>query len=288
MTARYTTIFNFVALSILLFISVDIFYRIVSAQLNDVGIRENAVVLPSPTKGYGKPPLSSYRAITERNIFGSLESASEETKPSEYENLEPTSLKLALVGTVAGSDEDAAAFIEETDKRRQELYRVGDSVKDATLKAILEGKVVLSVDGKDEILTMKEPSSSRSSSSSALRESSTTSRAVTPQRRSTGVTRTIRRSDIQKSLEDVSGLLNQARIVPAPSDDGFAVSNIKSGSLFAKMGLRNGDIVQGVDDRPITGTEDVVSFYRELGSASNITLNIVRNGRQVSLPFRIR
>jgi general secretion pathway protein C len=54
------------------------------------------------------------------------------------------------------------------------------------------------------------------------------------------------------------------------------------------MGLRNGDIVQGVDNTPITGTEDVVSFYRELGSASNITLDIIRNGRQVSLPFRIR
>lgn len=288
MTTRYITIFNFVALSILLYLSVDIFYMIVSAQLNVMSIREIADARPSPTKGYRKPPLSDYRAITERNVFGSLEVATEETKPSEYENLEPTSLKLALVGTVAGSDEDAAAFIEETDKRRQEIYRVGDRVKEATLKAILEGKVVLSVDGKDEILTMREPSSSPSSSSGTVRQSSIASRAVTPLRRSTGVTRTIRRSDIQKSLEDVSGLLNQARIVPAPSDDGFAVSNIKSGSLFARMGLRNGDIVQGVDDRPITGTEDVVSFYRELGSASNITLNIVRNGRKISLPFRIR
>ena len=287
MTTRYITIFNFVALSVLLFISVDIFYRIVGAQLNDVGIREIARTRPSPAKGYRRPPLSDYRAITERNIFGSLEGASEEIKPSEYENLEPTSLKLALVGTVTGSDKDAAAFIEETDKRRQELYRVGEQVKNATLKAILEGKVVLSVDGKDEILTMEEPSSKRSSST--VRGSGALSRATTtPQRRSAGVTRTIRRSDIQKSLEDVSGLLNQARIEPAPSDDGFSLSNIKSGSLFAKMGLRNGDIVQGVDDRPITGTEDVVSFYRELGSASNITLNIVRNGRQVSLPFRIR
>jgi len=288
MTTRYITIFNFVALSILLFISVDVFYRIVSAQLNDVGIREIAEARPSPAKGYRRPPLSNYRAITERNIFGSLENASEGIKPSDIENLEPTKLKLALVGTVAGSDEDAAAFIEEMDKRRQELYRVGDSVKDATLKAILEGKVVLSVDGKDEILTMVEPSSRRSSSSSTVEKSSTPSRAVTPQRRSAGVTRTIRRSDIQKSLEDVSGLLNQARIEPAPSDDGFALSNIKSGSLFAKMGLRNGDVVQGVDNRPITGTEDVVSFYRELGSASNITLDIIRNGRQMSLPFRIR
>jgi general secretion pathway protein C len=76
--------------------------------------------------------------------------------------------------------------------------------------------------------------------------------------------------------------------VSAPSDNGFALSNIKSGSLFAKMGLRNGDIVQGVDDKPITGTQDVVSFYEELGSASSITLNIIRNGQEQSLPFRIR
>jgi type II secretory pathway component PulC len=205
MTTRYITIFNFVALSILLFLSVDIFYMIVSAQLNDMSIREIAKARPSPTKGYRKPPLSNYRAITERNVFGSLVGTSEEIKPSEYENLEPTSLKLALVGTVAGSDEDAAAFIEETDKRRQEIYRVGDSIKGAILKAILEEKVVLSVDGKDEILTMQEPSSRGSSSSGTVGRRSITSRAVTPLRRSTGVTRTIRRSKIpggrQRSFE---------------------------------------------------------------------------------------
>ncbi len=286
MTARYTTIFNFAALSILLFISVDILYRIVGAQLNNVGIQEIAKVRPSLAKGYRRPPLSDYRAITERNIFGSLENASDKIKPSEYENLEPTKLKLALVGTVVGSDKDAAAFIEEKDKRRQELYRVGDKVKDATLKAILEGKVVLSFNGKDEILTMEEPSSQRSSSTRI--ERNIPSRTVTSPRRSSSVTRTLRRSDIQRSLEDVNGLLKQARIEPAPSEDGFAVSNIQSGSLFARMGLRNGDIVQGVDDKPITGTEDVVSFYQELGSASNITLDIIRSGQKMSLPFRIR
>lgn len=285
MTARYTTIFKYIALSIILFISVDIFYKIVSAQLNDVGIQEIVKARSSPAKGYRKPPLSSYRAITERNIFGSLESATREIRPSEYENLEPTTLKLALVGIVEGSDKDAAAFIEETDKRRQELYRVGDIVKNATLKAILNGKVVLSVDGKDEILTMKEPSSSQSSSTAGNR--SNISRAVTPQRRST-VTRTISRAAIQQSLDDVNGLLEQVRIIPAPSGDGFQLSNIRSGSLFTRMGLRNGDIVQGVDNRPITGTEDVVSLYQELGSASSITLDIIRNGREMSLPLRIR
>ena len=81
MTTRYTTIFNIVALSILLFIGVDIFYKIVSAQLNDVGIQEIVKARPSPAKGYRRPSLSSYRAITERNIFGSLESASGKSYP---------------------------------------------------------------------------------------------------------------------------------------------------------------------------------------------------------------
>ena len=82
--------------------------------------------------------------------------------------------------------------------------------------------------------------------------------------------------------------MNQARIVPSSSDDGLAVSNIKGGSIFAKMGLRNGDIVQGVDNRPITGTEDIVSLYEALRSASNVTLDIIRNGKKMSLPFKIR
>ena len=289
MTKRYITIFNFVALSILVFIGVDLVYKLVGAQLNDIDTQEIAKVRISPVKRYRKQSLSSYRAITDRNIFGSVENAAKEIQP-DLENLEPTKLKLALLGTVTGTRETAVAVIEETDKRKQGLYRVGDSVKDAILKVILRGKVVLRVGDKDEILTMEESSSRRASSPVA-------ERAVTSSRTSTATrprvsTRTIRRSDIQESISDINSLLSQAQVRSHTSEDGspggLSINNIKAGSIYAKMGLRNGDVVQGVGGNPITSPDDILSLYEELKSGSSVSIQIMRNGREYTLNYRLR
>ncbi len=289
MTKRYITIFNFVALSILVFIGVDVVYKLVGARLNDVDTQEIATVRTSPVKRYRKPSLSSYRAITDRNIFGSVENAAKEIQP-DLENLEPTKLKLALLGTVTGTRETAVAVIEETDKRKQGLYRVGDSVKDAILKVILRGKVVLRVGDKDEILTMEESSSRRTSSPEPQRAvaSSRTSTRTRPR----VYTRTIRRSDIQESISDINSLLSQAQVRSHTSEDGspggLSVNNIKAGSIYAKMGLRNGDVVQGVSDHPITSPDDILSLYEELKSGSSVSIQIMRNGRELTLNYRLR
>ncbi len=36
---------------------------------------------------------------------------------------------------------------------------------------------------------------------------------------------------------------------------GLRITNIKTGSVFTKMGLRNGDVILGVNDKTITGSE---------------------------------
>ena len=289
MTKRYITIFYCVAISILVFIGVDLVYKLVGAQLKDVDTQEIAKVWTSPVKRYRKPSLSSYRAITDRNIFGSVEDPTKEIQP-DLENLEPTKLKLALLGTVTGTKETAVAVIEETDKRKQGLYRVGESVKDAVLKVILRGKVVLRVGDKDEILTMEESSSRRTSS--PVPERAVTSSRTSASTRPRVYTRTIRRSDITRSMSDINALLSQAQVRPYTSEDGspggLSVNNIKAGSIYAKMGLRNGDVVQGVGGNPIASPEDVLSLYEELTSGSNVSIQIMRNGREQTLNYRLR
>jgi general secretion pathway protein C len=290
MTKRYITIFNFVALSILVFIGVDLVYKLVGTQLDDVDTQESAKVRISPVKHYRKPSLSSYRAITDRNIFGSVENATKDIQP-DLENLEPTKLKLALLGTVVtDTRETTVAVIEETDKRKQDYYRVGESVKDAVLKVILRGKVVLRVGDKDEILTQEE-SSSRRTSSPAPQRAVSSSRTSTRTRPRVS-TRTIRRSDIQRSISDINSLLSQAQVRSHTSEDGspggLSVSNIKAGSIYAKMGLRNGDVVQGVSGNPITSPDDILSLYEELKSGSNLSIQIMRNGRELTLNYRLR
>lgn len=288
MAKLYSTLFNLVALFVAIYIGVDLFYRVMGAKLTYVNTNEIVIDQSPRTRNNRMPPLKDFRVVLDRNIFGSEDKATEGIKSTDLEALEPTSLKLALLGTVAGTQQSAVAVIEETDKRKQGLYRVGDSVQDAIVKMILRGKVVLRVGDKDEILTMEESSSRRAAEEEATssrrgRRPSSTSRR--------GASITVRRSDVQDALKNINTLLSQVRIRPHFKDgkaDGLAISNIKGDSIFARLGLRDGDIVQGVNDRPIRSPDDIVSFYNNLTSASSMSLQINRRGQGRTINYRIR
>ena len=289
MVKFYSTIFNLVALFVAIYIGVDLFYRVVEAQLRYVDTEEIVIDQAPRVNNNRRTPLKDFRVVMDRNIFGSKEKAAGGIKPTDIETLEPTSLKVALLGTVTGSQQNAVAVIEETDKRKQGLYRVGDSVQDAVVKMILRGKVVLRVGDKDEILTMEESSSRRASSEE---KASSSRRRRRPSRvPGRGASITVRRSDVQDALKNINTLLSQVRIRPHFKDgkaDGLALSNIKGDSIFAKLGLRDGDIVRGVNDRPIRSPDDIVSFYSKLTSGSRMSLQINRRGQDRTINYRIR
>ena len=289
MAKLYSTVFNLVALFVAIYIGVDLFYRVLGAQLRVVDTEEIVIEQATRVNNMKRTPLKDFRVVMDRNIFGSEEKAAEGIKPTDLETLEPTSLKVALLGTVTGNPQNAVAVIEETDKRKQGLYRVGDSVQDAIVKMILRGKVVLRVGDKDEILTMEESSSKRASLEEEA--SSARNRRLPTRASQRGASITVRRSDVQDALQNINTLLSQVRIRPHFKDgkaDGLALSNIKGDSIFAKLGLRDGDIVQGVNDRPITSPDDIVSFYNKLTSGSRISLQINRRGQERTINYRIR
>jgi general secretion pathway protein C len=288
MPKLYSTLFNLVALFVTIYIGVDLFYRVMGAQLTYVDTHEIAIDRDTHEKDNRMPPLKDFRVVLDRNIFGSKDKAAEGIKPTDIETLEPTSLQLALLGTVAGTQQSAVAVIEEIDKRKQGLYRVGDSIQDAIVKMILRGKVVLRVGDKDEILTMEESSSKRASSKQEAASSRGRRPSITSRR---GASITVRRSDVEDALRNINTLLSQVRIHPHFKDgkaDGLALSNIKGDSIFAKLGLRDGDIVQGVNNRPIRSPDDIVSFYNKLTSASRMSLQINRRGQGRTINYRIR
>ena len=280
MTKLFYTILNIVAVSLVVYIGVDTFYRVVSSELKEVNTKEIVMEQLPNAEESKRSPLSSFQVITERNLFGSLDKASEDVNEEEIEELELTSLKIALLGTVTGSEQNAFAVIEETDKRKQGLYKIGDSVQNATVKKILREKVVLRVGTKDEILTMEESAASRRDK--RRRPSKSTER---------GTTITVSRKDIQNSLKDINNLMSQVRIRPHFKDgksDGLSVSRIKGGSIFSKLGLRNGDIVQKINGEPINSPDEVLMLYEKLKSGSRVSLEVTRKGEPKTMNYRFR
>jgi type II secretory pathway component PulC len=105
-----------------------------------------------------------YRIILTRNLFGSATRDDAATKGAETDTkapLEATKLNIVLMGTAIGDEEASRAFILDRQNNKQEVYELGDTVQGATIKEVMRGKVILSVNGKDEILDMSEAASVR-------------------------------------------------------------------------------------------------------------------------------
>lgn len=273
MPTRYRLLFILLAITFLSYFSVDIFYKVAGAKLTRVKTEGMFDEKATVHKVSRKPSLHSYKVISNRNLFGSIDKASVE-KQINLDELEPTKLKLALLGTVAGNEKFGFAVIEETDKRKQGLFRVGDTVATATVIKIMRGVVALRVGDRDEILKMKEGN---------LDKKGDGGKVSTPES-----TIKVDKADIDHAFENMNKILTQARIRPHFSSgkpDGFIISRIKKGSIFHKMGLKSGDVVQGVNDRPMESVDDMLELYKEMKSGSEVILNIKRRGKQESMKY---
>jgi len=274
--ARYRIVIILLTITVMSYLCVDIFYKVVNAKLTEVKTKEVLKAESADIKVFKKPPLGSYRVISERNLFGSTDKESSEIK-FDVDDLEPTKLKLVLLGTVCSNSNFGFAVIEDTDKRKQELFRAGDIVASAEVIKILKGKVILRVDGRDEILLIKE---------SGAGEEVYKKPVSSPKDKIT-----VSKADIDDAFKNMSQMLTQVRIRPyfsAGKPDGFMVSRIKQGSIFQKMGLKNGDVIQGVNDSPIGSADDMLGLYKGLQSGSEITLNIKRRGKQETLKYTFK
>jgi general secretion pathway protein C len=278
MTIRYRTIFILAAITALSYLSVDIFYKTVETKLSGFRTKETSTGKTVRHKAVGKPSLNAYRVISDRNLFGSIDRAGGKIQIN-VDELEPTKLGLTLLGTVSGTGGFDFAVIEEKNKKKQGLFREGDAVGSAIIIRIMRGMVVLRVDGRDEILKMEEGDPGKTGDKKHVSGS-----------RGRGVKNVIKvkKIDIDNAFKNMGKMLAQVRIRPYFSSgkpDGFMVSRIKPGSIFRKMGMQNGDIIQGVDNQPIKSPDEMMKLYNKLKSGSAISLNIKRKGRQEELRY---
>ena len=276
---RYLAILNVLLITAAVFFVVKVFYKVAGAKIDHPPPSRDAArhVIPSETST--QRPLSDYRAVMDRNLFKTKTGTGGRPQKLDIESLTPTDLKLKLHGTVTGDEKEAYAVIEDTAARRQNLYKIGDAIQNATLKMILREKVVLHVNGKDEVLGIEKVREERKTGRSPERARASTSRNIT-----------IKRSQIDTALQDVNTLMKQVRIQPHFKDgkpDGLRLTGVRPNSIFYKMGLKSGDIIMGVDGRNIESVDDALKFYQSLQSASRVQLQLKRRGRPKTIEYNI-
>jgi len=184
---------------------------------------------------------------------------------------------ITLRGTITGPSEIARAIIEEAGE--QKLFRIGENVKEATLIAIFRNKVIMEVNGQQQMLVVEETPSTTTvaSRTSGVRE---------PRR-----PRTAAAGGVPAAMRNMDQLIGNARVVPyyrGGQPYGFRVSDVVEGSQIHEYGMRTGDIIRSVNGVPIRTPQDALSAYQELQSSSTVQLEVERQGTTTSISVPLR
>jgi len=263
-----------------------------------------------------KKSLRLYRSISQRNIFnsdcnsnGKGDSRGDTTR--NVATLQKTDLNVRLIGTVVGSPSDSLAILEDSQTRKQGLFRVDDTIQDqARVVAISRCAVVVLRDGTEEILECPEEDSKKSEDPPSVRYAGSSAKGESADAKKPGEPLTVRdldesfdvkkvsegeyvmdESDVANALTNIRTILTQVRVNTNFTDgkvDGFKFLGIKPDSLFAKAGLEDGDVIRRVNDMELSSVQEAFQAFHSLRNEKNLSVEIYRGGEKRSLNYQIR
>lgn len=223
--------------------------------------------------------LNDYQIIVERRIFGFTETEKEESDTDTTSN----NKELRLVATNATGT--PFAIIESKKDKEQEIFKTGQSVFGAgTLNSINPLFVVLNRNGSEEKLFISSDEGSKLKKSGKGVGSSIASNDDQTEFE-------VEQEDVDNALADLPTLLSQARAVPYFRNGksiGMRLFAIRQGSLYDKLGLKNGDIIRKVNGENVSDPTQALQVFNLLKDDKSINVTVERRGGEQTLNYNIR
>jgi general secretion pathway protein C len=304
MIKQLFSLINLLLIAVFIFFAVSLGYQVLSASLRQAASEDLTAVIrsgndPKNTQPAAMtrqtPQMSAYQSIITRDLFKTQQTLKpENTLAIDPDKLAQTTLNLKLLGTITdGKNDDGYAVIEDVQKRKQGLYRSGDAIVNAMIKAILRKKVVLNVDGKDEVLLMEVDKDKGKKTGGAQSPNALDGYdpAMPDEGGEIDESVNIDREKINDSLRNINQLMSQVKVRPHFRDgkpDGLLLSHVQQNSIFNEMGLQNGDIVKGVNGKEIQSVDDALKFYESLKSETAVEVTIERQGDPMTIGYQIK
>jgi general secretion pathway protein C len=100
----------------------------------------------------------------------------------------------------------------------------------------------------------------------------------------------IDRNVIDSTLSNLNNIATQARIVPSFKNgvaNGFKLFSIQPGSLYASIGVENGDVIQRINGYEINSPEKALELYQKLREAGHVTIDLERQGQTIRKEYNV-
>jgi type II secretion system protein C len=232
------------------------------------------LVLYSDSKGAGdaSSSISDTTLIQEKQPEkGTVESHQEIlAKNLASPNLPRASLNLVLVGTVKGDHGYSQAIIEDRQGKTQGKYIVGDAIRGARLVMISRTKVVLSVNGQDQVLDLDSQWGGVDQRGAPQASSSPSGEPNWDERSSLGYAQVMLKMRLKPFIKD-------------GNQEGFEVKSILGDSPLKEIGVEDGDIIKSINGEPIDSDLDILRIHDAVTDGDPFAISVVRAGKTLIL-----
>jgi type II secretion system protein C len=195
---------------------------------------------------------------------------------------QPCSLDLELVGTIyLGSREKSLATVREKGQADADVYRVGDVVigsEDALVAGVDRNELIINNKGIKECISLVSDLEKQLASGQLGSGPGPAGGGGGDQLPPVLVDGPYVESELGAGFGKI---INAARLVPNTVDNqinGFKIFAIDPSSLFAKVGLQNGDVITQVNDSSLKNPDQGFALYEAFRNEREVRISVLRNG----------
>jgi len=249
--------------------------------------------IPRTKKKPEKKLHKSRFLVAQRNIFCS--SCEPVKEVIEAETAVASMMDAQLLVTLVSVDPDwsmAAIKMKEPDQIM--MVKVGQQIRDAEITRVETRRVELKRQGRLEYLELfgdgekKNPAQPATAQRGRKKPGGRFDGSI----KKTGPNQyEVDRKLVNEFLQNAAMAGRGAKIVPnmkGGKSDGFRLYAIRPNSIFAKIGIRNGDVIHAINNQDITSPDKALELYTKLRGASHLTISMTRRNKPVTMQYTIR
>ncbi len=193
---------------------------------------------------------------------------------------------LIMIGTAAGTPGSSFILVRRISSNEERVFRLGQKVFDVGVLTSVS-KESAELRSGTKIIVLRTPSAAAENSRPGIPQMETAG-VIKPSASSAGV---IEQRALNFALENIGQAMSDARLLPYLRDgkvDGFTLSEVRPRGVFGSIGLKNGDVLQMINDYKIDSPEKAVQSFMTLKGQTRIKLDLIRDGLPISLLYDIR
>jgi len=175
-----------------------------------------------------------------------------------------------------------------------EIVAVGEAYKNYTLTAVESRQARFTSGGKEYVLMLEDAHPLPAGSYRPPSDDSEPGLEPDPAPMDEpveGAPQTLSRSVVEgysKNLDKIWKDIGVQEVKEEEQITGFRITRIRNGSPFARLGLRNGDVIVKANNQSLDSYAKAMEIYQQIDSADALSLVVMRNNEEKEFVYEIR